>query len=239
MTLPKQPIVVITGASSGIGRALALRLANRGARLHLVARDRKKLEAVAAACSPTDVEVQAADLTDEAAVGRMAERIAERSGQVDVLIHSLGVFASGTIDSTSVATFDELFRTNVRAPFLITQALLPLLRSSRGQVVFLNSSVVQAKRPGVAAYAASKHALRALADTLREEVNDDGIRVLSVFPGRTATPMQQAIMEEAGQTYESERLLQPEDLAVSIVSALDLPRSAEVTDLHIRPMQGA
>jgi NADP-dependent 3-hydroxy acid dehydrogenase YdfG len=87
----------------------------------------------------------------------------------------------------------------------------------------------------VAQYAATKHALRAFTNSLRQEVNADSVRVLSVFLGRTATPMQQAIHAQEGKPYHSERLIQPEDVAAVVVNALSLPRTAEVTEIHMRP----
>jgi NADP-dependent 3-hydroxy acid dehydrogenase YdfG len=91
----------------------------------------------------------------------------------------------------------------------------------------------------VGQYAASKHALKAIADSLRDEVNTEGIRVLSVYPGRTASPLQAAVHQMEGRTYHPERLMQPEDVALAVINALGLPRSAEVTDIHIRPMAKA
>jgi NADP-dependent 3-hydroxy acid dehydrogenase YdfG len=85
-------------------------------------------------------------------------------------------------------------------------------------------------------YAATKHALKAIADSLREEVNAEGLRVLSVYPGRTASPMQAAVHEMEGRAYHPERLMQPEDVAAVVINALSLPRSAEVTDIYIRPL---
>ncbi len=86
-------------------------------------------------------------------------------------------------------------------------------------------------------YAATKHALRAMTDSLRDEVNPDGVRVLSVFLGRTASPMQAAIHQVEGRAYDPDRLVQPQDVAAMVISALSLPRTAEVTDISIRPMQ--
>jgi NADP-dependent 3-hydroxy acid dehydrogenase YdfG len=100
----------------------------------------------------------------------------------------------------------------------------------------MNSSAGLSARAGVAQYAATKHALKAIADSLREEINDDGVRVLSVFLGRTATPMQAAVHEMEGREYYPELLLQPEDVASVIINALSLPRSAEVTDIIVRPL---
>ena len=89
----------------------------------------------------------------------------------------------------------------------------------------------------ISQYAATKAALKAMADSLREEVNPDGVRVLSIFVGRTATPMQAALHEAEGKEYRPERLLQPEDIASTIVHALCMPRTAEITEVDIRPMQ--
>jgi NADP-dependent 3-hydroxy acid dehydrogenase YdfG len=114
---------------------------------------------------------------------------------------------------------------------------LPSLVAARGQIVFINSSVGQSvKRPEVAQYAATKHALRAIADSIREEVNPKGVRVLSLYLGRTATPMQEAVAREEGRNYNPESLLQPDDVAEVVVHTLTLPRTAEVTDISIRPM---
>ena len=84
-------------------------------------------------------------------------------------------------------------------------------------------------------YAATQHALRAIADSLRAEVNPQGVRVLSVFPGRTATPMQARLCELEGKAYSPERLIQPEDIASTVIHALTLPRTAEITEISIRP----
>jgi NADP-dependent 3-hydroxy acid dehydrogenase YdfG len=102
--------------------------------------------------------------------------------------------------------------------------------------VFVNSSVGLNARANVGQYAATKHALKALADSLRDEVNADAVRVLSVFLGRTATPMQASVHEMEGKEYHPERLLLPEDVAAVVINALSLPRSAEVTDINIRPL---
>jgi NADP-dependent 3-hydroxy acid dehydrogenase YdfG len=89
--------------------------------------------------------------------------------------------------------------------------------------------------PNVGQYASTKHALKAVADSLRAEVDAEGVRVLSVYPGRTATPMQASVHEREGMAYIPERLMQPEDVAGVVINALCLPRTAEVTDIHIRP----
>lgn len=133
---------------------------------------------------------------------------------------------------------DVQYATNVRAPYVLTQRLLPLLIAAHGQVVFINSSAgLTAKRPEVGQYAATKHALKAIADSLREEVNPKGVRVLSMYLGRTATPMQEALCRQEGGSYDPEVLLQPGDVASVLVQTLLLPAAAEVTDISIRPMR--
>jgi NADP-dependent 3-hydroxy acid dehydrogenase YdfG len=95
---------------------------------------------------------------------------------------------------------------------------------------------MNAKRPEVGQYAATQHGLKAIADSLREEVNPYGIRVLSIYPGRTATPLQKRLHEAEGKLYRPEALLQPSDIASVVIHSLALPKTAEVTDIHIRPM---
>ncbi len=243
MTAFEGKAAVVTGASGGIGEAIAVELARGGARLLLSGRSGEKLERVADQCravsaGSSEVETYAADLGEDEAV-RVLTAGALAFGGVDLLIHSIGFFRGGSFAASPVADLDHQYRTNVHVPFLLTQGLLPSLIERRGQVVFVNSSAgFHPARAGWVGYSASKHALRALADGLRDEVNPQGVRVLTVFPGRTATPMQEEVHRYEGKPYDPERFLQPADVAAAVVSALALSRSAEVTDLHVRPMQG-
>jgi NADP-dependent 3-hydroxy acid dehydrogenase YdfG len=111
-----------------------------------------------------------------------------------------------------------------------------MLIPRQGQIVFINSSAGLTAKAGAGQYAATKFALKAIADSLRAEVNALGLRVLSVYPGRTASPMQAAIYKMEGKAYNPERLLQPEDVAACVINALSLPRTAEVTDIQVRPL---
>ena len=159
------------------------------------------------------------------------------AGGLDILIHSAGVIHLGSMEQARIEDFDLQYATNVRVPYIVTRHLLPFLTSAHGQVVFINSSLgLTAKRPEAGQYSATKHALRAIADSLREEVNPRGIRVLSLYLGRTATPMQETLHQQEGCVYEPEALMQPEDVASMVVQALLLPATAEVTDISMRPM---
>lgn len=179
-------------------------------------------------------QVLAVDLTVDAQVRNAARMFLRRFGRLDVLVHSNGIHASGSLEHARVRDFDRMWAANVRSPYLLTQLLVPALREASGQIVFVNSSAGLGGRPGVGHFAATQHALRSLADTLRAELNSDGVRVVSVYPGRTATKRQRKIFSEEGRPYRPERLLQPGDIAQIVVEALALPRTAEVTDIQIR-----
>ena len=231
-------IAVITGASSGVGRAIALSLAKERASLCLVGRNLDSLEVVAERARATAPYARGyqTDLTQDKDIHELAEHLKDHFGHIDLLVHSAGVIAFGPLESATVEDFDWQYRTNVRGPYLMTQALLPLLKTRHGQIVFINSSVGLSAKANIGQYAATKHALKALADSLRDEVNADGIRVLSVFLGRTASPMQAAMHENEGRPYDPARLIQPEDVASMVLQSLKMPRTADVTDISMRPV---
>ena len=226
---------LITGAGSGIGRAIALDLAAAGADVTAVGRRRSALEGTTERAQGGRITIHPADLTVDEHLDELAGTFL--AAGLDVLVHSAGAYAQGPLEQAPVETLDLQYRINVRAAYLLTQALLPALKASQGQIVFINSTVGLAARANVAQYAATKHALKALADALRDEVNPAGVRVLSVYPGRTATDQQASIYELEGRAYAPETLLQPEDVAATVVGALTLPRTAELTDLRVRPMR--
>ena len=227
---------VVTGASSGIGRAIAIALAAAGADVCAVARRREELDETARrAEGPGRFTVHVADLVIDEQVAELAGTLAQRGG-VDVLVHSAGSHALGSLEAAPVEDFDRLYAANVRAPYLLTQRLLPTLRERQGQIVFVNSTAGLNARANVGQFAATQHALRALADSLRDEVNADGVRVVSVYPGRTATPRQAKIHTIEDKAYAPERLMQPEDVASVVLTALTVPRTSELTDVKVRPM---
>ena len=229
---------VITGGGTGVGAAVALALAKAGASVHLIGRRLDILESVAAKARSLGSEATcySCDLGANRGQLELTQRLTRDLPRVDVLIQNAASYVAAPIEQASLADFDRQYQTNVRAPYILTQALLPMLKAQRGQVVFINSSSGMAAKPMSAQYDSTKHALRALADSLRGEVNAHGIRVLSVYLGRTASEMQKHIYKLEGKPYRPELLLQPEDIASVILNALSLPRTAEVTDVHIRPM---
>jgi NADP-dependent 3-hydroxy acid dehydrogenase YdfG len=234
----KDQVALVTGAGSGIGAAVAAGLGARGADLWLVGRRREPLEAVAEAARGQGVtaRVHSTDLTVDDQVRTLADQVEHDAGRLDLLVHSAGVMVHADLEEAAIHDLDAHYAANVRAPYLLTQSVLPMLRAREGQIVFVNSSIYPNARAGVGQYAASKYALKAVADSLRDEVNPHGIRVLSIFPGRTATPGQAQLHELEGKEYRPDLLVQPEDVAAIAIGALELPRTAEVTEISIRPM---
>ena len=174
-----------------------------------IARRRDLLEKLAA--STAGLIVGPCDLTDDAQVDGLTTNIHERSPSLAALVHCAGTYAARAATSTPLADLREEFRANVEAPYLTTQRLLDILVPG-STIVFLNSS--QGIRAGaeVGQYAASMHARKAIADALRQDVNESGVRVSSIYAGRTATPRQRRIYQRHGWIYQPDLLLQPKML---------------------------
>jgi NADP-dependent 3-hydroxy acid dehydrogenase YdfG len=224
---------IVTGAGSGIGRAITVALAREGMRVLLVGRRDGPLRETARLAEIPPGLVVTADIATQEGIAAVADAAAPA---LRVLVHSAGYFLRGPVISLSRADWEAAAALNVHAPMLLTAACLAKLRAARGDVVFVNSSAGrQSAGAGTAIYAATKHALRAGADALRQEVNSQGIRVLSVFPGRTDTPMQAEVQKLEGRRIAPDRLLSPDDVAAVILAALRLPARAEVTEVSIRP----
>jgi NADP-dependent 3-hydroxy acid dehydrogenase YdfG len=230
-------VALVTGASSGIGQAIAVALGRRGTAVCAVARDESRLqETLQLSGESARLLPVALDLTVDGNIRDLQQTIRSTFGKLDVLIHSAGMIRIDEMASAKVENFDLQYATNVRAPYLLTQGLLPDLKETRGQVVFISSSLgVRACRANAGQFAATQHALRAFSESLREEVNPCGIRVLNLFLGSTATPRQRALHEAEGKRYRPDILLQPQDVATVVVNSLLLPRTAEITDIHMRP----
>lgn len=235
----KHELAVVTGASSGIGKAIALALAINGVDVCLVGRRNTELEKVAheARQSGSHAQVCRADLTVDQDLESLAHGIRQDFGKLDILILCGGAIAHAPLERASMADFDLLYRSNVRCHYALTQLMMPLLRVARGQVAFINSSAGLRSPATVGQFSATQHAMRAVADSFREEANPDGIRVLSIYPGRTATPRMKALFEKEAREYKPELLMQPADVAAMVLHALMLPRTAEVTDISMRPMR--
>jgi NADP-dependent 3-hydroxy acid dehydrogenase YdfG len=223
-----RPLALVTGASRGIGAAIAAALAPTHDLL-LGGRDADALKAVATALP--GAREWPVELTDPDALADAVARI----DRLDVLVHAAGIGPLGTVADSPAEQWRQTFEVNVIAVAELTRRLLPALRVARGQVVCINSGAGHTARPGWGSYAASKFALRAFADALRAEEAAHGIRVTSVYPGRTDTDMQRAVISHEGGQYDASAFLRPQSVARAVILAVTAPPDADVTEMSIRP----
>ncbi|MBD8870124.1 SDR family oxidoreductase [Nocardioides donggukensis] len=223
---------LITGAGSGIGDALARALHDRGDELWLLARSTERAADLEASFPGARTVV--ADLADAEGLARLADS-GDLPDRIDSLVHSAGVVELGTVADLGVAEMRAQLEVNLLAPMVLTRACLPALRAARGLVVLVNSGAGLAANPTWSAYAASKFGARGFADALRAEEGEHGVRVTSVYPSRTATPMQEKVHAQEGKDYDAAQWIQPGTVAATILHAIDLPADGTVSDLTVRP----
>jgi NADP-dependent 3-hydroxy acid dehydrogenase YdfG len=224
-TVPERPVALVTGASRGIGRAIAAELGST----HHVLVGGRDAEAVAA--------VVAGLPSAEPFVGDLAGGVLPAlPDRLDVLVHSAGVEDGGAIGETDQETWRRVFEVNVFAVAELTRRALPALRATEGLVVVINSGSGLSSGPGGGVYAGSKFALRALTDALREEERGNGVRVSSIHPGRVDTDMQRALVAREGHDYDETYTITPEMVAATVRTAVDLPPTGTVESLSVRPV---
>jgi NADP-dependent 3-hydroxy acid dehydrogenase YdfG len=216
---------LITGASRGIGAAIATALAPTHTLL-LAGRPSPALQATEERLGATTLTL---DLTDTDAIPAATGAI----GELDVLVHNAGVFFPGRIAESTVKHWRATLDVNVVGAVALTLALLPALRRASGQVVFINSGTGRKASPDMASYSASKFALRAFADSLRD--SEPALRVTTVYPGRTDTDMQRALVSFEGGEYDPDRFLRPDTVAELVARVLSTPPDGHVHEVVLRP----
>jgi NADP-dependent 3-hydroxy acid dehydrogenase YdfG len=216
---------LITGASRGIGAAIATALAPTHTLL-LAGRPSPALQATEERLGATTLTL---DLTDTDAIPAATGAI----GELDVLVHNAGVFFPGRIAESTVKHWRATLDVNVVGAVALTLALLPALRRASGQVVFINSGTGRKASPDMASYSASKFALRAFADSLRD--SEPALRVTTVYPGRTDTDMQRALVSFEGGEYDPDRFLRPDTVAELVARVLATPPDGHVHEVVLRP----
>lgn len=244
----KGKVTIITGASSGIGRATALKFASEGARVALVARSGEKLAEVAREIEAEGgvAQVIAADVTQEVDIERVVRETVETFGGIDVLVNAAGVIATGTIETTALKDWDYMMNVNVRAPFYLTQCAMPYLVERKGNVVNVSSVTGIRAFPGVLAYCASKAAVDQLTRCVALEVASKGVRVNAVNPGVVVTRLHRTggmdeeayavFLEHSKTTHPLGRVGQPEEVA-ELVYFLASPRAGWITGVSC-PIDG-
>jgi len=233
----KTPVILITGASQGIGAAIARVFAVQlpGVRLALVARNAKSLSAVARACAKAGAKAESfcCDVTDEAAVAALAQDVVRRLGAVEVVINNAGVFTAAPFLDTTAAEFDRIVAANLRSAFLVSRAFVPsMIRRKTGDVFFMSSIAGLEAYPNSAAYCAAKFGVTGLAQVLRVETRRHGVRVCCVHPGATWSP------SWSGSGIEPKRIMPAEDVARAFFDIYRLGRRTVVEEIVLRPQRG-
>jgi len=232
----KGKTALITGATQGIGLAIARALASEGCSLVVCARDQSRLKKVKAELSRNKIRVIAAecDVRDEHSVREMFTAVRRQVPRLDILINNAGIaHASRPARELSTDDWNDVISTNLTGMFLVTQAALPLMK--RGAVIVNNLSIA-AKRvfAGSSAYNASKHGALGFTNTLREELREQGIRVIALLPGATNTGIWETLWPDAPR----EKMISPDTVARALVDALKLPSDSTVEELIIMPTAG-
>jgi NAD(P)-dependent dehydrogenase (short-subunit alcohol dehydrogenase family) len=226
-------VVVVVGGSRGIGLAIARAVTREGARVALIARDRRALAAAVAAL-PGALAIPA-DATRTRAVARAFREVKHKLGRLDVLVNSAGAFTFKPFERTTVRDWRLNLEANLTSVFLATRAALPLLATSRGQVVNILSISSQRAFARCSAYTAAKFGALGLTRVLAEELRPRSIRVTAILPGATNTRLIRAL----GSAVDGATLVQPEDVAEAVLSALRQPRRAAIDEILITPSRGA
>ncbi|MCC2031563.1 SDR family oxidoreductase [Microbacterium allomyrinae] len=221
-----RPVAIVAGATSGMGLAIALDLSTTHDVLAV-----GRTAATLPELRVPGIRPVAADLTDPQA----RAMIAAQAERVDVVVHAAALGQARAIDDTTPDVWQDYLALNLVAPSDLTRLLLPQLRLARGTVVFIGSGASTKPVPGSAVYTATKHALRGFADVLRIDEAAHGIRVATVAPGQTDTPMLRQSINRSGTPYEPERYITVQSVARAVRFVVDAGEDVHLTDVAVRP----
>jgi NADP-dependent 3-hydroxy acid dehydrogenase YdfG len=236
-------VALVTGASSGIGEATAIALAGAGAAVAIGARRRDRLDALAGKLRDGGARVLQLDLdvTDEQACRAAVARTREEFGGLDVLVNNAGVMLLGTIVGADTEDWRRMIETNVMGVMYMTHAAIEgMVEQGSGDIVNMSSVAGRQARKGAGVYNASKWAVNAFSESLRQEVTGRGVRIGLVEPGAVATELTDHITQPDAkaasvQMYSSMRALQPEDIARAVLYLVTQPPHVAVNEVLIRP----
>lgn len=236
-------VAIVTGASSGIGEATAIALADQGAQVVLAARRGELLKGLTERIEASGGKALpiVTDITDETQVNNLVQKVKTELGRVDIVVNNAGIALLGTIESGNPADWRRSFDINVLGLLYVTQAALPILKQQQsGHIVNISSVAGRTARAGIGVYNATKWGVNALSEALRQEVYKDNIRVTIIEPGLVDTGIDDHITDPISKQRIQERRqsitpLQSEDIASAIVYAVTQPPRVNVNEILIRP----
>ncbi|MGH6614601.1 SDR family oxidoreductase [Sphingomonas sp.] len=233
--------VIITGASSGIGEATAIRLAESGAAVALAARRTDRLDTLVAAIESRGGKAMAVatDVTRRADLDALVTHAVARFGTVDVLVNNAGIMPLSRLDLLDVDGWDRTIDTNIKGVLYAIAAVLPGMKAQRsGHIISISSVAGHRINGGSAVYAATKHAVRVISEALRQEVTADGIRTTIISPGATQTELFDKLTDPAAQrrlASAAEIALPADTVARAIAYAIGEPAEVDINEILIRP----
>ncbi len=235
-------VALVTGASSGIGEATARALAADGAHVAIAARRNDRLAALRDELESAGAQVLTLelDVTDEGAARAAVQSAVDKFGALDIVVNNAGVMLLGPVENADTTDWTRMINTNVLGLMYLTHAALPHLLASQGTVVQISSVAGRVARSGSAVYNASKHAVNAFSEGLRQEVTGRGVRVVLIEPGMVATEVREHITHAeskagANKRAETMRQLQSEDIAEAVRYAVTAPAHVAINEVLIRP----
>lgn len=236
-------VAIITGASSGIGEATAIALANEGATVVLAARRGDRLNTLAGKIATSGGKALAiiTDVTDEAQVQNLVHKTKTELGRIDILVNNAGIAAVGAIDGGNTADWKEMINLNLLGLLYVTHAVLPILKAQgAGHIVNLSSVAGRTARAGIGVYNATKWGVNGFSEALRQEVCKHHIRVTIIEPGLVNTEINDRISDPVAKQNMEERRrsvipLESEDIAAAIAYAVTQPPRVNVNEILIRP----
>ncbi|RFB80745.1 SDR family oxidoreductase [Methylovirgula sp. 4M-Z18] len=236
----KGKVVVITGASSGLGEAAARRLAEDGAKLVLGARRIDRLEALAKELALGDGAVLKTDVSDREQVKQLVERAVEKHGRIDVLINNAGLMPQSLLESLKVDEWDRMIDVNIKGVLYGIAAALPDMKAQKsGHIINVSSVAGHKIGPGGAVYSATKHAVRAISEGLRQEVKPYNIRTTIISPGAVATELPNTITDPAvaGRVRElyDQVAISADSFASVVAFAMSQPDDVDINEVLYRP----
>ncbi|MDU7036135.1 MAG: SDR family oxidoreductase [Staphylococcus simulans] len=234
MTELNKKVAVIIGASSGIGKGIALKLSNEGATVVLVARDEKKLDQVSTElrkAGAKNYEIISADVTNREDIDRAVQQAVEEFGKVDILVNSAGQMKSSAITEGEVQAWDDMIDVNLKGTLYAINAVMPHFQQQQsGHIVNIASISGFEVTKSSALYSATKAAVHAITQGLEKELAKTGIRSTSISPGMVDTAM------TSDTDWGSRKMLEPKDIANAVVYALTQPSHVNVNEITVRPV---